>query len=421
MKFINDFWEYCQCYEIPRNYAILSSIGLLAASVNRRVYIKQGDITIHANMYICLVGEQGGRKSTPKDFARDVFAEVFPNMPVAAAMQTREKIIEYLASDESIRLYHDETGAKIEFHPYILFINELKNFLSFNAAGMIEFLTDIYDRKFFDASTIKRGLEVIPNPCINILACETSDWIVDRLKGRIISGGFSRRMVYVYELEKTNPAEMICIPRPIITDKAKRAMAAVKQHLLDIKDISGQFQWTKEGGEFFDEWYRENKRTLPDDPLMRGYRKTKDVQLLKLCMLLAMAYPKPQLLMTPELLQFGLAVLDANEVNMPRLFMSIGRNELAIPQQKIFDLLENNDGWLPKKKLMAEMDKDLTPDEQWKIIRHLKDTDRLFEADVQLGTNGAVRTMIMTRERYVEWKKNGSLKEASNDPLQQRV
>lgn len=106
---------------------------------------------------------------------------------------------------------------------------------------------------------------------------------------------------------------------------------------------------------------------------------------------------------------------------MPRLFMSIGRNELAIPQQKIFDLLENNDGWLPKKKLMAEMDKDLTPDEQWKIIRHLKDTDRLFEADVQLGTNGAVRTMIMTRERYVEWKKNGSLKEASNDPLQQRV
>ena len=55
-------------------------------------------------------------------------------MPLAAAVQSREKIIEYLASEDSTRLYIDETGTKVEYHPYILFINELKNLPYFSAS-----------------------------------------------------------------------------------------------------------------------------------------------------------------------------------------------------------------------------------------------------------------------------------------------
>lgn len=407
MSLLTDFWTYCSCYEIPRNYAIWAGVGLLSATVNRKVYVRQGDILIHGTMYICLVGEQGGKKSTSKDFARDLFTEAFPDMPIGAAMQSREEIIKFLASEDSPRAYKDaESGVLVEYHPYAFFINELKNFLSFNPAGMIEFLTDIYDRQSFDARTLKRGAEVIERPALTILACETPGWIIEKLKTNIISGGFSRRMVYVYEIEDPQTLVDTARPRPKISAAARSAMQSIQKHLLKIGNINGEFIWTPEAEKFFDDWYLQNRRTLPDDPVMRGYRRTKDVQLLKVAMLVAMSYPSPKLVLTVELLEEALAMLNAIETNMPRLSIAAGRNILAIPQQKILDIIEQAGGKMPEKELMRKMGADLNPMELASVIRYLKDSDQLFAIPDPIPGTDLKRTVLVNRGYVLRSKKS---------------
>lgn len=392
-KFLEDYILFNSGNECTRNYHLWSALVVLAAAMGRRIHLDWGYFTVHPNLYVCLVGRQGFRKSTAKDIARDMFCEAFPDIPVGASVQSREDIIKFLASDESIRLYTDENGVSVEYHPMVLFINELKNFLSINPGGMIDFLTDIYDRRYFDASTIKRGLEKIPNPCINILACETPKWIVDKLKMNIISGGFSRRMIYVYETIK-GPK----ISFPTISPEAQDARLRCIAHLGSIAHLTGQFKWTPGASKFFDHWYQNLK--APDDEIMEGYYESKHIQLLKITMLLIVADPNPQLILTEEALQLGVALLDSIEVNMPKLSVAAGRNELAVPQQRLMEFLESKGGAFPEKWLMKEMDKDLTPMEQFSLIRHLVETEQIYKLPMRY--QGADRQMLVTAAKRKE-------------------
>jgi hypothetical protein len=275
---------------------------------------------------------------------------------------------------------------------------------------MIEFLTDIYDRKYFDASTIKRGLEKIPNPCINILACETADWIVDRLKSKVVTGGFSRRMLYVYVLRPTNTNDIVCIPRPVVTDTARLAKERVLRQLEKIPSCVGEFVWTPDGERAFDNFYRETKFSFNEDPVIQGYRETKDVQLLKLCMLLALAEENPRLQITEPLITQGLAVLDTVEENLAKLSVAAGRNELAVPMQRVTEILAQNNGIMPEKKLMQKLLRDLSPYEQQIVLPFLRQTDIIVTKPMDLDGNGVTKMYTMLPEVWTKLQQTGGVK-----------
>jgi hypothetical protein len=393
--FLQDYVLYNSGNECPRNYHLWSGLVTLAATAGRKVLIKHGYFDIHPNLYVCLVGRQGFRKSTAKDIARDLFCEAFPDYPIGASVQSREDIVKRLAGDDMERVYTDHTGAQVSWKPCAFFVNELKNFLSINPGAMIEFLTDIYDRRKFDASTIKHGLQEIHNPCINILACETPKWITDKLKMNIISGGFSRRMIYVYETER---AQKITFPMP--TPEAVAARARCLEHLKKVSKMVGVFEWTQAAKDFFDKWYQGLK--YPDDEVMEGYYESKHIMLMKISMLLALSEEKPSLTLTPELLEEGIALLDIIEVNMPKLSVAAGRNELAIPQQRLLELIEKNGGMMPEKELMRKVNSDLTPMEQLSVLRHLMETEQIIK------DRDGQKMYVFLPTRYAAWAKTRS-------------
>lgn len=364
MSFLKDYALYNSGNECSRNYHIWSALVVLAATTGRRVSCRWGYFDIHPNLYVVLVGKQGFRKSTAKDIARDLFVEACPNIPVGASVQSREDIVKFMASDQCLRAYNDETGTPIEYRPMVFFVNELKNFLSIDPGKMIEFMTDIYDRKSFDASTIKHGLQKILNPCVNFLACETPVWIVEKLKSNIISGGFARRVLYVYETIR-GPK----ISFPTITPEAQAARERCVLHLQKLPEISGEFVWTTGAREFYDKWYQGLKPQ--DNEVMAGYYESKHVQMMKVAMLLALADAQPKLILTEDLLRFALVLLDEIEINMPKLSAAAGRNELAIPQQRIMEVLKDHNGFMREKQLKILIGNDLNPQEQFSLLRHL--------------------------------------------------
>jgi hypothetical protein len=309
-NFIADYLTYNSGNECPENYHIWSALSILSATVNRKIWIDMGYFEIIPNLYVCLVGEQGNRKTVAKDIAYDMFREVCPNIPVSAESMSKEAVAQYMASEEQARSFKDPATQKIiETHPFAIFITELKNFLSINAVTMVDFLTTIYDRKFYDVKTKNKGNDIIPNPCVTFLACETPEWLIARLKDSIISGGFCRRMLFIVESDSD-----VRIAFPSITKESAEAALRCKAHLkiLNSPDFAGQIVWSSDAKEYYENWYKNLK--LPSDPFMKGFYRSKHIQVLKVASLCTAAdYEKSKtlpLVMTIEAFQAAEALVN---------------------------------------------------------------------------------------------------------------
>lgn len=381
---VNDFCLYCSNYEIPESYARFSAIGLLGASFNRRIFCMNGDLPIYGTVYAGLIGKSGYRKSTAQDFARDIFTKVFEDIPLGPSVTSKEQIAANLSSGQWNRQYKDHTGQVIDYRPYAFFVNELEDFLSFNSKGMIAFLTNIYDRKVFDASTIKRGLEKIHNPCINFMCCCTDDWLVTSLQGSVISGGFFRRLIPVYApTPAKNPdGTYKCISDVIVTQEGKDALQRVEDHLRMYKEFAGQFKLTPSGKLYLQSWYELHKQKIYGDPLLTAYYSTKDIQMRKIAMLLGCSVPNPKLDLTDELLAMARMVLEEDvEPNLSSLAVAGGRNELAAPQQQMLGILARMGGCMLEKDWVQEADTRMTQYEYRGMMEVLRKTERAFLAE----------------------------------------
>lgn len=397
-NFINDFLAYNVGTECPTNYLRWSAISALAIAAGRRFILRQGRLMVRPNLYIALIGEQGNRKSFAKDQTRDLITEALVDYPVSADITSRDDLIKLLASDKTCRFYVTHERAETEWHPVACCINELKHFLSYLPSSMISFIVDIFDRPIYKCSTIKRGVEEVPEPCLNILACETPDWMIENLKLGIITGGFGRRFIIVYETEGTGKP----IALPYLPSDADTLWRRMKDHLALIYNMPGQeFKWEPDAQAFFVQWYETAWRNRPDDPLMRGFMRTKDQMVLKVTIALALAEYKPSFVITKELIVNALMMFAGIEPNMPRLYIAAGRNELAVPQQRLMELLERNDGWLLHKDLMIKVDKDLDPREQVYVLSHLRESGRVVK-EAAKTPDGKMEYVIATPDA---WKK----------------
>ncbi len=418
---VDDFWTHCQCYEIPKNYAYFGAIGLLGAAIHRKVYVRQGNIFHHGMNYITLVGEQGNKKSTVvTSVAWPLFKTAYPNMPVGSSVTSREGMVLEMASPDGMRTFKDQNGSDIDYCPMMLFVNELENFMSFNDKGMLTFLCDVYESPFFKSSTIKRGLEDLLNPTVNMLACVPPDYLSSKLRGHVITGGIFRRMLLVYEQDaRQEDGTFTSIPIVILSPEALDAQQRILSHLVGLKSYTREYLWETKAEATFRKWYDDNKQTLRrlgDSSLFKSYIRSKDVHVIKMTMLLDVADSNPTGMLVASNLDRALEMLSSVERNIQKLSVASGRNELALPIQRLIDSLEDNDGWLPEKKFNELMQKDFEPYEVFSVKRNLinetgqlVELETIFEVPVNLRFEGGpitvTKRMICTARKAAEVKK----------------
>lgn len=353
---------------------------------------------IPLNLYTCLVGEQGDGKTTAMRIAKGVMKRVYPTLPMSANVMSREDIVRLMASEAYERSVKYKSGTLEEVRPFAMFINELDNFISFNRIGMIQFLTDIYDEKVFDSSTIARGVEAIINPHVTINACVVPDLLKRDLKASVITGGFCRRMIFVYVVDPKG-----CIPRPTPSKTGLEALARVEDRLRHIVKTSypQYFTWEPETDEWWDAKYRVWHREAMEceDPLVKGFKKSKHIQVLKCAGLLAIA-EEDDCVLRVRYLEAACAMLDTNEINMPLLSRGVGASKLAIPMSHILDMLRASDGALPVKKLTLMMQNDLQINEFEMVMKQLDQSDQVKKVNVT--QKGVTREMYMLKDKYDE-------------------
>lgn len=382
-NFIQDFLAYNCGTECHVNYLRWSALATIAVASGPRYFVQQGRIRVYTNDYFALIGSPGVKKTYAKDQTRDLISEALPDHPIGADLMSRDALINYMASEDTEREYIDFEGVSKTYHPTTLFINELKHLLSYTPGATISCFVDLYDRcdRPWTGLTIRRGKEFIERPCLNIIACENTDWFVRNLKNDLLTGGFARRFTVVYEPDDST----LKIALPYLPDNHVTLWDSLKKKLINISNNSHQFQWTPDGLTFFKEWYKQHWATMPDDKILRGFLRTKDQKLLKTAMWLDLAEDKPTYIITPSLLEESLFFFNQIEPNMPKLYMAAGRNELALPQQGILDLLELNEGILQDRELLRKIDKDFTPDEKTKVLKNLQQLGSLVKAEVKFN------------------------------------
>lgn len=387
-NFISDFLEYNSGTECHKSYLRWAAVSALASTCCIRYRVLNGSYYIYPLMYILNVGPQGNKKTYAMSMARDLIEEAFPDHPVGADTTTRDDLIRFLASDLTERAMTDAEGDSVVFHPVSLFISEFKDFVAYNPSAMINWIVNIYDysNRIYTCSTIKRGLEQLVRPNINILACENTEWFMRRLQEGVVTGGFSRRFIVVFEQGKSgNPVPRIQMPPDHIQIRAR--MVA---HLRGLRSTAREYKWVGRSQQKFDEWYIKNYNTAYDDGSIAGFMSSKDQQIIKLVMLLDLAESEPKYCITEDLLDEALTWYEGIQPGLIKLYTSGGRNELAAIQNTLLEVIRQRGGIITEKELVKIANKDMNEQDFRQSIQYFLRTEAIGQKTFRWPTPEAI-------------------------------
>src|SRR5271165_697451 len=126
-SFIDDYLLYNIGNEAHEKFHLWAALSVLSSVVSRKVWTRKSDprkpelgnyMWVKPNLYICLVGEQGNRKTTARDVAYELYKYICPDAVVTAERMSPEAITKFMAEDENLRYYEDPvTKERVEYRP----------------------------------------------------------------------------------------------------------------------------------------------------------------------------------------------------------------------------------------------------------------------------------------------------------------
>lgn len=390
MSFLRDYLKYTSGNEAHPVYHQYAALVGLSSIVSRRVWISLGYFDIYPNLYVVLVGPAGNRKTTAMSTCKKLLRQL-KDIPFSAECQTKESVVQELATcTRSFKPNKDSPN--IEYHPMTICVTELSQFLGANSAHMVDFLTTVYDQDFYDLKTKSKGHETIIGPYITLLACTTPSWITSYLKQDVISGGFSRRAIFVYETEK---AQRVAFPE--ITDEMADAWVRVVEKSKQLMKIGGEFQWDISAKAWYEDWY--NNLEVPTSEVLAPFYESKHIQILKIAMLIAVSESQ-DLVMRTQYLQTALAIIDLAEENLERVFSGMGRNELNAIAKKVLETLHMAAPKyaIPETVLTNQLFNDANTQEITQILQHLTQADKIVR--FQVTKNNKSKIWIALKAKY---------------------
>lgn len=412
MSYLQNYMIWNSGTEVPEQYFFWSGISSLASLVNGKVWINMGKFQYYPNMYIVLLGPPGNGKTVCIDRAEEVVRRS-GDILLSGQSETAEGLVRFLR-DKGIRTITFADGT-VPYTPISLYLSELSNFLGKDPAGMIDFLTGVWDRggRQYHRRTKGQGEDMLPRPNVNLLAGTTQDWITQYLKADIVGGGFTRRVVFVDEGPRDDSKR---VPWPEDTPEMTQARDNCVAYAVLLQNLQGQFVYAPGAKFFFENWYI--RREIPKESDVRGYHMTKPALLLKTGMLVALSRA-PELTLTQYDLEIALELLNATEKRLRGVFQGIGKNVLNAVAVQVLNMLSaapekafaerRPDGskhefyakWMDRKQIEALIYKDAKGMDIKDIFDHLISSDKVKILSVPLA-GGVQRTLFLLTESIRE-------------------
>ena len=398
---LTSFMEYTAGTESPRFFYWWAGVTTIAGALQRQVYFRRGILeTIYPNFYVVLVGPPGGRKGAPVDISGRFLRSAGVN--ILHGTTTPEGLMFQLySSKQPLRKVEKKEeltdAAKKLFVPECIGFLQAKELSSlFSSRNYVEnliiFLTDVWDcHDDWDYTTKGGGKTPINNIYINLLGASTPVSLAKCFKEDSFGGGFMGRTIFIYQdtFTKVPPSKLVK------TKRQEELELLLKLDLQHITRLQGAMEFSKEAGEFFDNWYM--KQTYNPAGRMSRYHKTKHVHAQKLATIISIS-ENDDLVVQKAHLEKALAILENTEKTMEEAFAYIGVTNEARVAQIVLEFLLSKGGQVGNQELSRHVRK---------FIRSRKELSGILEMLMDSGmiyVNKEKKKFVFTKVYMQELK-----------------
>lgn len=364
--------------EAPESFIFWTGIFALASVMKRRVSIPKGWLgswAAYPNFYIIFVSPPArARKSTTVSYADDLLENI-PKITVAASAPSVQVLHKRIA---------DSGDASISIRS-----PEFATFINTSGLAMVDYLTDLFDgKKHHSSDTLARSLEFAERPCVNLLAATTPLWISENLSEQMIGGGFTSRVLFVYE-EGVRRRKLFYkdVDHGEI-DKLQQRLVADLTHLAS--NVEGEFTFAPEAEKLAQEWYENNADAWEKegDKRLIGFMERKPAHTMKLSMLLHLAH-SDDLIIEVEDFKEAVTLIEQVESKMLHVFQSVGKNPYTTDMDAISDYIKAK-GQVTRKELLGRFYHSAPPAMLEELINAL-----IVMGRISAGVNGNDTTKVI--------------------------
>lgn len=320
-------------------------------------------------MYIILVGHPGIGKGTSINPTVTLLKEA-GTANIISDRVTIEYILEKLA--KGFPAQQMLPGGQVAFTndaTCLISAPELQVFATASQATL-GILTDLWDNKEhpWDYGTKTQGKYIINKPTINLLGGTTPEWLVSAIPQSAVSGGFTRRVNFVYAKDRRQK-----IPWPNINH------SAIWQSLVDdlrhIGTLQGEVTFDAPAHKLFENFYNSTATDSNefDDEATSAYKTTKAIHAIKLATVLSVG-ERDSLVITEQNLEESIKAVTAVEATIGLVFRSVGESDMAVASDRVLRFIEAK-GFAQRSEILRA---------NWRHLSH-NDLDVILATLMQAG------------------------------------
>ncbi len=352
---INAFHKYAEYpnTEIPGLFVLWVAISTVSSVLGRDCFIDQGYFVVYPNLYIVLVaGSAWCKKSTAIMLSYNALKSMSNYVNILSQKMTPEALIGALSNLEAKdakTIITDASGVAI--------VDELSTLIDMNSfkSGLISVLTKLYDCTDFEYMTRKMGIEYVRNSCISILGGSTLEWIRESVPKVAIGGGFTSRIVFVFQNEPSGD-----VAWPKLNEQNQKRWDDIIHDLDEIANMRGSFSLTPEALKLYELEYSRFKRdsVLATNKNLSGYAGRRHIIVLKVSMVMSASRNDKRLIEESDV-KNALIAMSFVERTMPQVLQSIASEFVGnVCEEVLFAIV--NRSTIPRCELISQMKNRLT-------------------------------------------------------------
>lgn len=367
---IDAYLEFTAGHEGTEKLQRWSILAVMAAALERKVWIDRGYYTLFPNLFVFIVGKSGLlKKSTSTAIAVNMLREI-KGPKLMSERVTAAALIKQLQGSGKTFGYG---GHRIKQSPLFIYASELAVFLEEVFGSIQELLTTFYDCQPNDSSkpwiydTKTQQKHKVYGPCLNMLGATTKAWMRKCIPAQEMEGGFTSRVIFV--IENDQPKNLVAWPAVDTAQREKRQL--IVEDLQRIATLTGPMIPSDEAKAVFKQWYEFHMReVIPQnhDPKFIGYYARKGDHILKIAMIRSAARGDTRVIEADDIRWAG-KQLEVLEPDLKAAFEGVGGNPVGELLYEIRNYIRNR-GWCTHAELLKAFAKDLPG---WQVNSMLKD------------------------------------------------
>lgn len=389
---LGEYLQFTLGHEAPDIFHFWVGVSVLQSVIRRNIYFEHGYYRIYPNAYIILVAPPGKcRKSTAMDIGVGILTQL-EDINVIREKVTPEALVKSLSAQPTA---HTEGGSIVleTASAALLYASELTVFLGrekYNE-GLIALLTTLFDcHTRWESNTIGRGKTVLTNVHLGLLGGITPELIASSIPEIAMGGGFVSRTIFIVR-ERTPRCFSEPRPRdPLLREKLVAGLARLSGIRTGIVQTADAHKW-------MDDWYKKQYVRQDSEITLSGYYERKQSHLIKLAMTLLISDGVTDALVTPELYEKALRILETAEKTMPLALEKVHSSEIGRFHDLVIELIKKGKGKLTHSELLRKVYGRMDADRLKKIISTLQEAG-MISIMVDTSTKGRGATSyVLTR------------------------